>query len=102
MPPEIQREASVLFHDVRLADVDPDAHDRFVIERVLERGSLESVRALVRSYGEERLRRFFREGGMRRVSPPTARLWLNYLGLTEQECTPRSSRRVSRWPFWPR
>ena len=87
LPAEIQREASVLFHDARLCDVDPDAHASFVIERVLERGTMRSVRALLRAYGEERLRVFLRDGGAGRVSRPTARLWQNYLRLSDEECS---------------
>jgi hypothetical protein len=100
LPPEIQQEASVLFHDVRLCDIDPDAHASFVMERVLDRGSMRSVRALLRAYGEDGVRGFFCAGGAQRVSRRTARLWQNYFGLTDEECTPRSSPRI-RSPFWP-
>ena len=48
LPAEIQAESVALFHDVRLEDVDPHAHAAFVIARVLDRGTLRSVRALFR------------------------------------------------------
>lgn len=99
LPQEIAAEAAALFDDVRPQDVDPIAHAPFVIARVLDRGTLRSVRALVRAYGIERLRSFFREGGVRQVSRRTASLWLATLGLSEEECTPRSSP-LSRSPFW--
>jgi hypothetical protein len=100
LPAEIQAEANTLFHDTRLADIDPEAHAAFVIERVLERGTMRSVRALVHSYGQDRLRQFLRDGGASRISPRTLRLWQLYLKLSDAECTPRSSPRIKS-PFWP-
>lgn len=99
LPSEILDEAGILFEDVRIQDIDPDAHTAFVIGRVLDRGTLRSVRALCHRYGEERLRVFFREGGSSQVSRRTLSLWLAFLKLSEEECTPRSSPRT-RSPFW--
>jgi hypothetical protein len=99
LPEEIVAEAQVLFRDTRLDAIDPDEHASFVIARVLDLGTMSSVSALVRTYGLERLRSFFRGGGLQRVSVRTGRLWQAYLGLEEGECTPRSSLRI-RSPFW--
>lgn len=99
LPPELLEEASVLFHDVRPEDVDVERHASFVIERVLDRGTMRSVAALLRLYGKARVRAFFLEGGSQRVSRPTARLWQSYFGLTDPECTPTSSARISS-PHW--
>ena len=99
IPDEILAESSVLFDDVRLAEVDAVAHAPFVIARVLDRGTLRSVAALLQTYGAERIRSFFREGGGFQVSPRTLALWTAYLGLSEDECTSRSSP-GRRSPFW--
>lgn len=99
LPAEIQDESAILFHDVRLEDIDPEAHAAFVIARVLDGGTLRSVRALLRFYGRERLRAFFQGGGVGRVSPRTVPLWTAFLELVSEECTPRSSRQRSS-PFW--
>jgi hypothetical protein len=93
LPDEIVSESGVLFHDTRVQDIDPEAHAAFVIARVLDRGTLRSVRALLHYYGRERIRRFFREGGVDRVSRRTVPLWAAFLELAPNECTPRSSRR---------
>jgi hypothetical protein len=95
LPNEILAEATTLFHDVRVEDIDPEAHAPFVIARVLDRGTMLSVSALVRYYGKDRIRRFFREGGTTRVSRRTVPLWMAYLDLSPEECTPRSSPRRS-------
>jgi hypothetical protein len=99
LPREILEEAAVLFHDVRPEAIDADAHAVFVIARVLDRGSASSVRALLRHYGIEGIRAFFRAGGAARLSRRTVPLWMAYLNLRPDECTPKSSLRRSS-PFW--
>jgi len=99
LPDEILAESSILFDDVRPADIHPIEHASFVIARVLDRGTFRSVAALIRTYGVERIRIFFRREGGFQVSPRTLALWRAYLGLREDECTSRSSPRRSS-PFW--
>ena len=99
LPREILDESAVLFHDVRPEAIDAEAHATFVIARVLDRGSVASVRALLRHYGLEGIRAFFRGGGAATLSRRTVPLWAAYLNLTPDECTPRSSPRRSS-PFW--
>lgn len=99
LPSEILDESSVLFRDVRPEDVDSEAHAAFVIARVLDHGTVRSVRALLCHYGPDRIRAFFREGGTDRVSRRTVPLWAAFLELAPDECTPRSSPRPSS-PFW--
>ncbi len=99
LPDEILAESAALFHDVRAAAIDPEAHAAFVIARVLDHGTVRSVRALLRHYGPDRIRSFFREGGSDRVSRRTVPLWSAFLELAPEECTSKSSRRHSA-PFW--
>lgn len=99
LPIEILTEASALFRDVRPEDVDSEAHATFVIARVLDFGTVRSVRALLRHYGPDRLRVFFREGGAGRVSRRTVPLWTAFLELAADECTPKSSPQRSA-PSW--
>jgi hypothetical protein len=91
LPPEILGERATLFYDVRPDAIDPELHAAFVIGRVLDYGTAQSVGALVRYYGRDRIRTFFREGGASRVSPRTVPLWMAFLELTPDECSPRSS-----------
>lgn len=99
LPAAIIEEAVVLFHDTRLVDIDPVAHADFVIARVLDRGTMNSVRALVRLYGLPHVRRFLANGGAQRLSRRTTALWRAFFDLTEDACTPRSSAR-SKSRFW--
>jgi len=99
LPREILDEAAVLFRDVRPEDVDSEAHAAFVIARVLDLGTVRSVRALFRHYGRDRIRTFFGEGGVTRVSGRTVALWTAFFNLKTDECIPKSSPRRSS-PFW--
>jgi hypothetical protein len=99
LPVEILNEGSTLFDDTRVETIDPEVHAAFVIARVLDRGTMFSVAALVRFYGRGRIRDFFRHGGARQLSRRTVPLWTAFLGIAEEECTLRSSPQ-SRSPFW--
>lgn len=99
LPRELLDEGAVLFGDVCPEAIDAEAHAAFVIARVLDLGTVRSVRALLRHDGPDRLRTVFREGGAHRVSRRTVPLWTAFLDLTADECTPRSSPRRSS-PFW--
>jgi undecaprenyl pyrophosphate synthase len=99
IPAEILEESTALFDDVRAETLDAEAHAAFIIARVLDRGTLRSVAALIRAYGLERIRDFLREGGAYQVSRRTLALWKAFLDLTEEECISTSSPRL-RSPFW--
>lgn len=99
MLPEELREDLGLFWDAKAGTVDPESHAPYVIGRVLSLGTLRQVRALVDFYGQDRLRSFFLEGGLRHVDSRTANFWLFVLGLTREECERRSSARPSQ-TFW--
>ena len=46
----VQRLSPRLFWDVDINEIDEQAHCRFIIQRVLERGSLEDIRATISHY----------------------------------------------------
>lgn len=83
----ILAEWNALFHDTRAEEVDPEAHGDFVIARVLDRGTISSVGAVLRYYGRERVRAFLCGTGANRVSRRTLPLWRAFLRITPNECT---------------
>lgn len=99
LPDEILAESAVLFHDTRVEDIDSETHAAFVIERVLDHGTMRSVRTLLRHYGRDGVRQFFISGGAARVARRTLPLWAAFLQFTLDECTETSSPRRSS-PFW--
>lgn len=88
-----------LFWDCRPESIDLDAHAPFVLERVLEYGSLAAVRSLLATYGEDRIRAFLRDRGRRTLSRKTLAFWTMVLGLEGEACFLRSSLDRSR-VFW--
>lgn len=91
LPEEILAESATLFHDTRAECIDPEVHASFVIQRVLDGGTMRSVRALLRYYSRDRIRRFLLEGGIDRLSRRTVPLWMAFLDLPRDTCTSKSS-----------
>lgn len=88
-----------LFWDARPETIDPEAHAPFVLERLLEYGSLAAVRWAFRAYGAERITDFLRGRGRRTLSRKTLGFWVLILGLEEEACFETSSLKSSR-SFW--
>jgi hypothetical protein len=96
---DLPRDLHPLFWDCRPEAVDPQAHAPFVLERVLEYGSLAGARWALRTYGIERITSFLRTRGVRTLSRKTLSFWTVLLGLEGEACFQRSSLDRSR-PFW--
>ncbi len=88
-----------LFWDCRPETVDTRAHAPFVLERILDYGSLAAVRWALRTYGIERVKEFLRDRGVRTLSRKTLSFWTLLLDLEGEACFERSSLSRSR-PFW--
>jgi hypothetical protein len=99
LPQELLTEAAGLFHDVNPALIDAESHREFVITRVLDRGTLKSVRALFRLYGKERILEFMKSGGVHRLARRTVPLWLSFFDIDFASCTPKPSYRPSS-SYW--
>lgn len=94
-PPDLRR----LFWDCRPETVDLQAHGPFVLERILEYGTLAAVRWALQTYGSERIKGFLRGRGVRTLSRKTLSFWTFLLGIEGEACFERSSLTRSR-PFW--
>jgi len=86
-----------VFWDTTLDDIDPDVHEAFVIERVLEYGDAESIRWLWQRYGRQAIRDVVQTS--RRLSARTLSLWSRHLGLGEADAW-RTDRRPSQATSW--
>jgi len=91
LPEELLAESNRLFHDVDPVSIDAEANAGFVIARVLDRGTMRSVRALFEYYGRARILGFLKAGGIHRLASRTVPLWLAYFDLDLAVCTPKSS-----------
>ena len=90
-PRRVPARFASLFWDSDLDTLDMDVHSEQIIERTLQDGDLESVRWLLQSYGDERVRRFVLERGAKRLEPRILSFWYGYYELGEAPCTKRSS-----------
>jgi hypothetical protein len=88
-----------LFWDYPPGSIDIETHAPFVLERVLEYGSLEAARWVLATYGPGRVGEFLRRRGVRVLSRKTLSLWTVLLGLEGEECFAASSLSRSR-PSW--
>ena len=95
IPPEFHH----VFWDCQPDRLDPEAHAPFILERLLEYGSLASVRWAMEAYGSERIKGFLLDRGRRTLSRKTLAFWTLILGLDAEPCFERSSLTRSR-PFW--
>jgi hypothetical protein len=62
-----------LFWDTNVAAFDPDAHPRYTIERVLERGEEEDIAWLLRVFSREQIQDVLRTD--HHLSPRSATFW---------------------------
>ncbi len=88
-----------LFWDCQPERLDPEAQAPFVLERILEYGSLASVRWALDVYGVGRITEFLMGRGRRTLSRKTLAFWTLVLRLDAEPCFERSSLARSR-PFW--
>ena len=88
-----------LFWDCRPETLDSESNAPYILERVLEYGSLTAVRWALETYGAERVRAFLRDRGARTLSRKTLSFWTMLLDLESEPCFERSSLSRSR-PFW--
>lgn len=91
------RELRRLFWDRALRNRDLDEYPLWVLERVLEYGSLEDVRFLVRRMGQKRF--LENVGQVRFKSARTENFWHLILQREGISCTKRFSRKEAR-PSW--
>ena len=92
------RELQRLFWDRRLRSRDLDQYPLWVLERVLEYGSLEDVRSLAARMGQKRF--LENVARVRFKSARTENFWRLILQREGISCTKRFSRKEAR-PCWP-
>lgn len=100
LPAALARETRSLFWDIDARSLDVQANRAYILGRVLEYGTRDSVRWAVQAYGEEAVRDFILGRGLRVLSRKTVNFWAIQLGLEGEECI-RKFLTGPRNPFWP-
>jgi hypothetical protein len=88
------------FWDVDATKVNPHQHRAFVLDRVLEYGTLTGVQWAEQFYGLESIREYFLARGSRVLSAKTRAFWQTVLGIADEPCTTTSSTQPNN-PLWP-
>ncbi|MFQ5772665.1 MAG: hypothetical protein ACE5HX_19170, partial [bacterium] len=71
----------------------------YIIERILEYGTLEGVKWLRKTIGDKKIKLFIKSYGQRSLSSRTLNFWRVLYNLKQEECIPTSSMR-SKYSFW--
>ncbi len=89
-----------LFWDCDRKQLDPVARRDWIIERVLQRGTITATRWRRRSDGDAAIARFVRERGDRRRRDVQS-FWRLFYEIPESACTRKSSAKPNAelWPF---
>ncbi len=66
-----------LFWDTKPENIDKEKHKRYIIERVLEHGRDDEVRAMVHEYSADEIREVVNKP--RGLTPMTKNLWIHLL-----------------------
>lgn len=66
-----------LFWDTKPENIDKEKHKRYIIERVLEFGRDDEVRAIVKEYSQDDIREVMNK--KRGLTPITKNLWVHLL-----------------------
>jgi hypothetical protein len=80
---QLPSQFSRYFWDVSLDSIFIYPHRRFIIERLLNEGDLQSLQWLIKQYGMEQIRQTVCEA--RGLTRFTARFWQGYFKLREDE-----------------
>lgn len=100
LPECLTKDSMFLFPEVDVHQLDVLADWKYILGRVLEYGTLESVRWAMDIYGREKIREFVRTRGLQVLSRKTVNYWSLLLGLHNEECIQRFLK-GPRNPFWP-
>ncbi len=78
----LPKKFSPLFWDTYRSDIDLEEHAPFVMERILEHGTWESVLWLREYYGDEAIKQYILKRGYKVLSSKTLNYWKNTLPIS--------------------
>lgn len=100
LPDCLHKDAASLFWEVDPDTVDIHAHCEYILGRVLELGTMESVRWAIETYGKAKTREFVLGRGLQILSRKTVNYWALLLGLQGEECIQKFLKGPKN-PLWP-
>ena len=99
MTGKVPKKFNYLFWDINPQGLEADVDRDYVLGRILEYGTLESVRWALRTYGFDGIADFLKRRGWKVLSGKTLSFWKLILNLENEPCLRRRFIE-SRRPFW--
>lgn len=87
-----------LFWDTDPAKLDPEKHKQFIIRRVMERGDIEDVEVIWRSYNHDEIREALKSA--RYLSPKTTAFFSNQFDLPKDAFRAHRRRQQGKETTW--
>ncbi len=96
---KVPKEFHDVFWEIEPEKLDTEENPEYIMERILEYGTLEGAKWVRRTFGDERIKEFIKGAGRRRLSTLTLNFWQKILKLKPEECMSIPSMK-NRSPFW--
>ena len=96
---KVPKEFHEVFWEVNPEKLDTEAYPEYIIQRILEYGTLEGVKWVRKTFGDEKIKKYKTGTGRRRLSTVTLNFWQIVLNLIPEKCMSRSSMK-NRSPYW--
>jgi len=98
---KIPKSLHQFFWDVDVKKLDPNNKTYFIINRLLDKGNVEAVKWVRKSYSENQIKYTFKH--IRDFNPKVGRFWALFLQIPEEEvvCIQPSYLKMRRqhWPY---
>jgi len=88
-----------LFWDVKLESIDLEQHAKFIVERILQRGTWEEFKATIDFYGKQKVKSIIKR--LRYLDDRTLHFCHTYfeIPLTELRCYNIKQSKVAHWNY---
>ncbi len=97
---KVPKQFREVFWEVDAEKLDTEAYPEYIMERILEYGTLEGVKWLRKTFGDEKIKQYVTSRrARRRLSTRTINFWQIILNLSAEECMSVSLLK-NRSPYW--
>ena len=96
---KVPKEFHNVFWEVDAGKLDTDEYPEYIMERIFNYGTLEAVKWVRQTLGDDHIREYIKGRGQRSLSSKALNFWQKILNLRPEECTTKFSTR-NRLSFW--
>lgn len=96
---KVPEEFHEFFWEVNAGKLDTERNPEYIIERILEHGTLDGVKWMRRTFGDKKIKEYIKTQGHRSLSSRTINFWQVIYRFKPEECIPISSM-SNKFSFW--